>query len=152
MIAVKVYLTRINIEHYNSILLRSPCLKIYQIRDFHHLLPQQLHSLSFNNPDYRQQRMLFSNARNTAGSSEKSPSALSTILSKNNRALDTEIFLPVMHKVKENLIHLLFPWVCEAKRNRQLFTSVRYGDGTQIQRDTCSCVSVHPHSKPGING
>lgn len=87
MIAVKVYLTRINIEHHNSILLRSPCLKIDQIRDFHHLLPQQLHSLSFNNPDYRQQRMLFSNARNTAGSSEKSPSALSTILSKNNRAI-----------------------------------------------------------------
>lgn len=54
VIALKVYLTRINIEHCNSTILRSPCPKIYQSRDSHHPLPQELHSLSFKNPDYRQ--------------------------------------------------------------------------------------------------
>jgi len=40
-------------------------------------------------------------------------------------SLETGMFLLMMHKVKENLIHLLFHWACEVKRNRQLFTSVR---------------------------
>lgn len=48
------YKSRINIEHHNSIILWFPCPKISQNRDSHHPLPQELHSLSFKNPDYRQ--------------------------------------------------------------------------------------------------
>lgn len=151
------------------IILWFPCPKISQSRDSHHPLPQELHSLSFKNPDYRQKtgcksEMVeeiacvihsFFKAKDAFLKCQKHrrlhlphpPFPIETIL-----PLETGIFLLMMHKVKENLIHLLFHCVCEAKRNRQLYTSLRQGDGTQIQRDTCCCASVRSHSKTGING
>lgn len=69
--------------------------------------------------------MLFSNARNTGVSLEKTPSASSTISSRNNPATGNRGVFAADAQVRENLIHFLFHWVCEAERNRQSFTSAR---------------------------
>lgn len=70
--------------------------------------------------------MLFSNARNTGGSSEKSPSALSTTPSRNNPAIgNRDISADDAQGERKISFTFCSTGSVRLRENRQLFTSVR---------------------------